>query len=353
VSTLADALARRFLARTDAWVTQDANGRYRARRGQLQADALRDHLAGRTSLCAYALAPGAEAATALWGAFDLDAHGDDEGDGGLSAAAREELLRLARRLGGALAARVDPRSVVLETTGGLGLHVWVLLGAPTPARAVVSLLDEALTDLGLTPAARVVLDERLAVERYPKRAELAEGQVGTALRVPLGRHPRTGRRSRFLDPASGTPIAPGPVLRAGGAVLEIAPRTGPRETLPDAAPRAFTEARRHPAPDAWLTYRWLAERRGMAATDTPPPEDGRGHPVRCIFPDAHAHGDRAPGSAYLIRRDETQLYGCAVCRGGRAMDTIALIRRVYPALDFRGTLALCHEIDPARCPWSR
>jgi hypothetical protein len=45
-------------------------------------------------------------------------------------------------------------------------------------------------------------------------------------------------------------------------------------------------------------------------------------------------GDLPPESAYLIRRGETQLYGCAVCGGGRAMDTIALIRRVYPALDF-------------------
>jgi hypothetical protein len=67
--------------------------------------------------------------------------------------------------------------------------------------------------------------------------------------------------------------------------------------------------------------------------------------VRCLFPDAHANGDRTPGSAYLIRRGEIQLYGCAVCGGGRAMDTIALIRRVYPALDFPGALAVCHEID--------
>jgi hypothetical protein len=35
------------------------------------------------------------------------------------------------------------------------------------------------------------------------------------------------------------------------------------------------------------------------------------------------------------------------------MDTIALIRRVYPALDFRGALTLCHEIDPGRCPAPR
>ena len=351
MSALADALGRRFLARTDAWVIQRADGRYRAHRGLLDPGALDAHLAGRASLCAYALAPGPEGAGALWGAFDLDAHGEEPAAAGLTDAARAELLALARRLGGALAVRVDPRALILEATGGLGLHLWVLLAAPTAAGAVVALLDEAIAELGLTPAARIPVSDRLAVERYPKRAELAPAQVGSALRVPLGRHPRTGRRSTFLAPPTGAPIPPGPVLRAPGAVLEAAPPPAPTEPTADQPRRPERGSeRRHPAPDAWLTYRWLAERRGLEVTATPPPDDGRGHPVQCLFPEAHAHGDRPPGSAYLVRRGETQLFGCAICGGGRAMDTIALVRHVYPALDFRGALAVCHEIDPARCP---
>ena len=62
------------------------------------------------------------------------------------------------------------------------------------------------------------------------------------------------------------------------------------------------------------------------------------------------HGDRGAGSAYLLRRGEVQIYGCAVCEGGMAIDTIALVRRVEPGLSFAQALERCHVIDPVHCP---
>jgi len=378
------ALAARFINRGDAWVVQAHDGRYRALRGRLGRRQLTDHLAGRASLCAYALSPAGDAgppgaALCRWGALDLDAHRSElAGDGRVAPAARRALLELARTLEAGLSAIVGRGPVVLEASGGLGLHVWVLFAGAAPAPLCCALLDAALRRAGVEPGARVEIPGRLglAVERYPKRARLAPGEVGSALRLPLGRHPRTGRRSVLVDPAGGAVRDPLLSLlspasrrldrqelarRLERAGIDPAPRAavvaGPRTSASWVAASAQSappvRVTGPVAPDAWLSYRWAVARLGLSdRTSAPPPasSDGRGYPVRCLFPAAHAHGDRGAGSAYLIRRGDTQLYGCAVCEGGRAMSTISLLRLLAPELDFGGVLDLCHAIDPARCP---
>ena len=167
------------------------------------------------------------------------------------------------------------------------------------------------------------------------------------------------RRSIAFDPATGAqrdPLACLSDAEACGlaaAQLEACVRraglAAPSAAQAMRAPRVW----RAPAPDAWLTYRWAACRLGLRDRTTAAPPavgTGRGYPVRCLFPAAHAHGDLGTGSAYVIRRGDIQIYGCSVCEGGMAIDSIALVRRVEPALSFAEALERCHEIDPIRCP---
>jgi len=355
------ALCERFFLRRDAWVEQTRGGRYRARRGALAQSDLCAHLAGRRSLCAYCLAPTAdgEEPRALWGAFDLDAHEAEMGaDGRLEPAARRALREGVGALAGALSALVGRHAVLCEATGGRGAHVWVLLGAPCPARLVVAAMDAALARAGHAPGARVELSSGLVVERYPKAEALSDGRFGSSLRVPFGVHPRGGRRSVAFDPTTGAVADPPAALAAAARTALDAERLagclGRADTSPPARRAARPSGPRRPcAPDAWLTYRWAAARLGLSDRTSAPPPPGagaRGYPVRCLFPAAHVHGDLGAGSAYLIRRGEAQIYGCAVCEGGMAMDTIALVRRIEPALSFAQALERCHEIDPQRCP---
>lgn len=323
-----------FVCRKDAWAV-GSRGRYRAVRGSLSLEQIEAHLRGEVSLQVYALSPAGQGrAVARWGAFDLDAHGGDP----------SLLAPLACDLRTALSALVGQERVVVERTGGEGLHVWALLGCAHPADRVVAVMDEALRTVGLPSAARNDLGDGRAVERYPKRAHLT-GKTGSALRLPLGRHSRTDNWSELLDPSTGAARDPVNCLFrfkpfGEAEMAAIVGRIAP--------PRRHEPRRRGgvACPDVWETYLWAVRELGLEGR-TEQPGAGDAFPVRCLFPDAHRHEDRSGmGSAYLVRRGVRQLYGCNVCEGGRAYDSIGLIRRVRPGASFEEARALARAIDP-------
>ena len=336
--SLARHLMDLFVVRDDAWVVARA-GRYRAVTGRLALSTVEAHLRGETSLQVYALSPeGEKNAVARWGAFDLDAHGGEPGS----------LLPLALDLQGALSGRVGHDRVLVEETGGEGLHVWALLGRAHPAGEVAFLMDQALREVGLSPASRNDLGDGLAVERYPKRAEIS-GRVGSALGLPLGCHSRSGRRSRLVDPKTGDALGAEAVLSRVEPV-SLLPRTPPLAPpiLPARADR--NGAGRVACPDAWATYLWAVRELGLEGR-TARPGAGDAFSVRCLSPDGHRHEDRSgQGSAHVIRRGHRQLYGCNVCDAGRAYDTLELIRRVRPRALFVVVLGLARAIDPGCAP---
>lgn len=73
--------------------------------------------------------------------------------------------------------------------------------------------------------------------------------------------------------------------RPSGSPAGLASSRGPDPTR--------RNRRSRPPPVLMSACRMTAERQVFAP---------RGHPVRCLFPSKHSHGDRPPGSAYLIRR---------------------------------------------------
>lgn len=322
---------------------------FRAVRGTLTSRLIEQHLAGEVALHCYCLAPGRSGGgeLCLWGAFDIDIHGE------LTTANRQAALDAAGALAGALTRLVGSGPVLGELTGGRGLHIWAVADELVNAHLLQRVMDAARHSAGVADT------DVIRIERYPKQVVLA-GKVGSALRLPLGRHPDTGQVSRFYDPLQGEGLPDTAVATAAGLNGDLLEQVGRGLVVVQASPQIIGDY--HPAgrtgvsdgrpasPDAWLAYRWAVERLGLSHRTARRPPRGHGT-VRCVFVANHAHEDRkGSGSAWIRSDGHTQLYGCNVCDGGFTDSTLALIRRVEPGLTFPQVLEIAHRIDPAGCP---
>jgi hypothetical protein len=107
---------------------------------------------------------------------------------------KEAAAREAERLHAALAALGVP--ALLEDSGYKGRHLWIFLEAPEDA-AVIRQFG------GLFLRAHPLESPDLQAEFFPKQATTGGG-IGNLIKLPIGIHRRTGRRSRLLLP-DGTP----------------------------------------------------------------------------------------------------------------------------------------------------
>lgn len=86
----------------------------------------------------------------------------------------------------------------IEDSGHKGRHVWVLLDVPFPARDVRRLASRILEGMPTLPL-------EVTLEVFPKQDRVAPGGLGNLVKVPLGLHRQSGRRSLFLMP-DGRPV---------------------------------------------------------------------------------------------------------------------------------------------------
>jgi len=87
----------------------------------------------------------------------------------------------------------------LEDSGHKGRHVWVLFEVPMPARDVRRLASRILE---ATPP----LPLEVTLEVFPKQDRVPPGGLGNLVKIPLGLHRKSGRRSLFLLP-TGSPVS--------------------------------------------------------------------------------------------------------------------------------------------------
>ncbi len=113
----------------------------------------------------------------------------------------EPLLRQTQVAARALvdAAAVHGMSGLIEESGRKGRHVWLLFESPIPASAARRLAGV------IQQTARPAPPE-VTVEVFPRQSRVAAGGLGNLIKLPLGIHRVTGRRSLFLD-ADGRPVA--------------------------------------------------------------------------------------------------------------------------------------------------
>jgi len=83
--------------------------------------------------------------------------------------------------------------VYLEDSGFKGRHAWVFLEAPVPA-GVAKKFGELIV------ASLLPLPREISTEVFPRQGSVTRGGLGNLIKLPLGVHRRTGRRSCFIMP---------------------------------------------------------------------------------------------------------------------------------------------------------
>jgi hypothetical protein len=160
-----------FINRTDTYLEQKPDGRYVRVDKPLDREVLVKHLVGEVTVGVYALN---KAGNSKWLCYDFD-----------GADAEQQ----AKKLFEYLQDKPYGHSVVWEVTGGRGHHLWIFF-EPTSARY--------LRYIGEQIARRAGIGE---FELFPKQDALnGEVEFGNGVRLPLGIHKRTGRRSTLLHP---------------------------------------------------------------------------------------------------------------------------------------------------------
>jgi hypothetical protein len=167
-------------------------------REPLDARVVEQHLLGRITAGQYVLHPDDTAGFAV---LDLDptaealaeAQLDDPAAGAFCQAPMRDHARRILLAGEALGLRL-----FLEDTGGAGLHVWLFFQPRIAASRARALLRELLWRAGPQPPA-------LSIEMFPKQDRLSGKGLGNLVKLPLGIHQATLRRSRFLD-REGVPL---------------------------------------------------------------------------------------------------------------------------------------------------
>lgn len=155
------------------------------------------HLEGKVTLGVYLLTPREEV---YFAALDMDVGKD------AIASIRKDPI-LARQMGSAMRGLMSKvhqvsqqwgLSVVFEKSGYKGVHAWYFFEDAVPAWAAKEIM-EALKDAVSPPPIGINL------EVFPKQAQLTGKGYGNLIKLPLGVHRVTGRRSEFLGP-DGIPV---------------------------------------------------------------------------------------------------------------------------------------------------
>jgi hypothetical protein len=151
---------------------------------------LRQHFLGDVTVGVYCLRLDN---TASFFAFDLDLNRR-----ALEGAHRpEEATRLRselRKAVGLVTGRLDGLGIgwLLESSGYKGFHVWCFLEQPAPA-ALLYQFGQALLR-SITPHLPLDLD----LEFFPKQCQRQKAGYGNLIKLPLGMHLKTGKRSALL-----------------------------------------------------------------------------------------------------------------------------------------------------------
>lgn len=219
------------------WADERGEGGYTPVREPLTVAAVKNHLLGNITVGVYPLRLDN---TVTFFAFDVDIRKPAlaRARGSLAEARRikETVAGEPQRILGELEALGIP--TLLEDSGFKGRHLWVFLETPEDA-AVVRQFG------ALFGRSCPVGSPDLQMEFFPKQASTGGG-IGNLIKLPLGIHRRTGRRSRLLQP-DGTPWAdPYAVLRqqpraSRKALYAAITALKARCAAPEAAPAAGVE----------------------------------------------------------------------------------------------------------------
>lgn len=179
------------------WYSPTGESGYTPIREPLTVAVARNHLLGNHTVGVYPLRVDD---TVNFVAFDIDVPkyilSRSISDAVLWEKAIRAVHQVARRLMDAGAAHGI--LVYLEDSGFKGRHAWVFLEQPLPAKVARRFAALLAAQLGPPPS-------EVNLELFPKQTAVRGEGLGNLIKLPLGVHRRTGRRSLFLT-AQGEPL---------------------------------------------------------------------------------------------------------------------------------------------------
>ncbi|HLC15252.1 MAG TPA: CRISPR-associated primase-polymerase type A1 [Thermodesulfovibrionia bacterium] len=90
--------------------------------------------------------------------------------------------------------------IYLEDSGFKGRHGWIFLETPVPADTAKKFGEILLSQMPGGHASEV------QIEIFPKQGRVIKGSLGNLIKLPLGFHRRTGKRSLFIRPHDSKPV---------------------------------------------------------------------------------------------------------------------------------------------------
>lgn len=158
--SLAERLYTLFVARNDVYGIETGEG-WRTERGKLTINHIQNHLKGEYTLGVH---PFNQKGIVKWLLIDIDyKYG-------------ELYYEYMQR-------KFSKESVILEETGGKGYHVWTFL-QPTPLWQIAQKITQ--------------MENEIRHRIYPKQREWKVDITGNFVRLPLGKHHKTGDWSRIV-----------------------------------------------------------------------------------------------------------------------------------------------------------
>ena len=185
ISRIADQLTSGFQGRQDAYAIRsnqaDGKGKYPYRPARspagcdlpLETSVVERHITRQDRIGIYLFQPGTDSVRV--GAFDLDDHNGTSSWEDMLAKSDALVKELDRR---------GLKGVRFRSSGGNGIHVWVLFDAPVKANSLRGLMDGVLAAVDLREGA----DGGLAAgvcEIFPKQTKVAKGGYGNLIALPL------------------------------------------------------------------------------------------------------------------------------------------------------------------------
>lgn len=167
----------------------------------LTEEIIQSHIAGEVVLGSYHLNADN---TVNWLGWDVDS--DD--------------LNTAREYAKKIIFRLADIPHAVEYSGSKGYHILIFLSQPMPAEKAKQITEFVRDSQSLPKAGKS------HIECYPKQTVLTKNNpMGNLLKIPLGSHPRTHNKSRFVDPSNGwengNEIAPENVLTSTVEPLQL------------------------------------------------------------------------------------------------------------------------------------
>ncbi len=186
------------------WVNDAGEAGYAPVHEHFTAKVAKNHLLGNYTVGCYQLRADD---TVKWAAIDIDVEKKvweaAAVDSGQAEALLAQALALARRIRAAFGGAGLP--AYIEFSGQKGCHVWLFFASPLPASLVKVSLEQFLK--GLPPPA-----ESLHLELVPKQGKVKGEGLGNLIKLPLGVHLKTGKRSYFIDEDDAPFESPGSFL---------------------------------------------------------------------------------------------------------------------------------------------